>query len=221
MNRLASIIRKAINLDRYTKDLKTILMEDMETELLGYWLQDYAPKQDLDTLFEQIQAIYSFEDVSTLTDILSKREAYFNEDIYEILEPVIDKTLQLFIKKQEDIIDNFKTLMRTISSPLNEKEFIEYLEKPDTILGKYWSISQRYAVEGKEGHKYYYTFVINRPNIEDIEMPRTMKARLFLEQTEDEISLKPNTQVKLIKLLDKDGKEINLPSSVKNKTFRI
>lgn len=219
MNKLAEIIRKAIKLDEYRNELKRFLVEEVETEALGYWLQDYASKQDLDALFEQIQDIYSFEDVSTLADILSKREAYFNEDIYEMADSVIDTALQNYLKKQEHIIDSFKTLMRTITSPLDEKQFIEYLEKPDTKLGKYWSITQRYAVEGESGNQY--TFVIERPRIEDIEMIRTLEVRILLEITEDEITLKPNTEVKLIKLLDEDGKEINLPSSVKNKTFRI
>lgn len=219
MNKLAKIIRKAIKLDEYRNELKRFLVEEVETESLGYWLKDYADKQDLDNLYEQIQEEYYFENAQDITDIFATSRAYFNKDIYDMAEPVIDKALQKFIKKQEQIIDSFKTLNRTITSPLEEKEFIEYLEKPDTRLGRYWSITQRYAVEGGSGNQY--TFIIERPSIDDIEMIRTLEVRVLLEITEDEITLKPNTEVKLIKLLDEDGKEINLPSSVKNKTFRI
>lgn len=219
MNKLAQIIIKAIKLDEYTKELKRFLVEDVETEALGYWLKDYVNQQELDDLYEQIQEELYFEDAEDITDIFSSDRAYFNKELYAIAEPVIDKALQNYLKKQEQIIDSFKTLMRSITSPLNEKEFIEYLEKPNTKLGKYWSISQRYAVEGTDGN--LYTFVIERPNIEDIEMERTLEVRVLLEITEDEITLKPNTEVKLIDLLDEDGKSINLPDSVKNKTFRI
>ena len=154
MNKLAQIIIKAIKLDEYTKELKRFLVEDVETEALGYWLKNYVNQQELDDLYEQIQEELYFEDAEDITDIFSSGRAYFNKELYAIAEPVIDKALQNYLKKQEQIIDSFKTLMRSITSPLNEKEFIEYLEKPNTKLGKYWSISQRYAVEGTDGNLY-------------------------------------------------------------------
>lgn len=223
MSSLRDIIKKAINLSNYTKELKDSMLEQ-DIYKIGDFLDTYGNKENVAESIKYLQNEYGMTDnrLGLLFGYYEgerKRDFYWDEK--QIIDDFIDEAIENFVKKQEQVIDNVPSLKRTISSPLTEQEFIEYLSKPDTKLGRYWSISKPHAVEGKEGHKYEYTFVIDKPSLQEIDVKYTVNVRLICEDIEDEITLKPNASVKLIGLLNENGQEIELPSNVKNKTFRI
>ena len=223
MSSLREIIKRAIDLSRYTEKLKGEIL-GVDVEMIGDFLDTYGDKQDVADCVMYLQNEYGMEDdrLGLLLGYYTgerKRDFYWDEK--EIIGDLIDEAMENYIKKQEQVIDNVPSLKRTITSPLTEQEFIEYLSKPDTKLGRHWSISMPHAVEGIAGHNYEYTFVIDKPKLQDIDINFTVNTRLFCEKIEDEITLKPNASVKLIGLLDENGQEIELPSNIKNKMFRI
>lgn len=223
MGNLRDIIKKAINLSNYTKELKDSMLEQ-DIDMIGNFLDSYGNKQNVADSIQYLQNEYGMTD-NRLGLLFGGYEGERKGDFYwserHIIGDLIDEAIENFVKKQEQVIDNVPSLKRTISSPLSEQEFIEYLSKPDTKLGRYWSISMPHAVESNPNDKYEYTFVINKPNLQDIDVKHTVNVRLILENIEDEITLKPNAGVQLIGLLDEHGQNIELPSDIKNKTFRI
>ena len=205
------------------KDIKETITVGGEPFMLGEFIdKNNKNKKEIENFKNFLQEEYEVTG-KTLKDALMDIRRISDLQDYEGYNDLINSTINQYIDRQKEIIKNTKQIKRQITSDLSPEEFLKYLAKEDTGLGAYWSINKAEAVEYNEqnqDHKYLYTFV-GEPSIDNIDIGKTLNVRAILEDTEDEIRLKKAGEIKLVGLLDKDGKEIKLPKNIQNRMYKV